>query len=181
MELSAWLRTASPAIAAAAAVEVDADAAAHVVVGGESTGEDGADTGGVLDGVVEDAVPVVDEEVEGGANEIWGAGGIADVVAMGDVVAAPVVEGTKGADEIVAGEYSDGVVGVLGVALGVELAIEAGTVVQVRATGAAGPNTVPATALVVWVPFAAPPAVLMKTSFRVSAFCQYCGATSITT
>jgi hypothetical protein len=35
--------------------------------------------------------------------------------------------------------------------------------------------------LVVWVPLAAPPAVLTKTSFRISAFCQYRGAASITT
>jgi hypothetical protein len=106
------------------------------------------------------------------------------VVAIGEVVAAPVIEGTSGPDETVAGYGSVvGVVGVPGVPLGadVEPAIKAGAVVQVRATGAAGPNTVPATALVVCVPLAVPPAVLTKTSFRVSAFCQYCGAASMTT
>ena len=97
-------------------------------------------------------------------------------------MAVPVVEGTSGADEMAVGLDNDGVVGVPGVpGVALELAIEAGTVVQVRAAAAAGPNTVPATAFVVWVPLAVPPAVLMKTSFRVSAFCQYCGATSITT
>jgi hypothetical protein len=179
IELSAWLRTASAATPAAALDEFEVDAAAHVVVGVESAGVDGADAGGVFVDVVEDVVPVVDEAVDEGANEIWGAAAEVEVVAV--VVAAPVVEGTSGADELTAGNDNDGVVGVPGVALGVVLAIEAGTVVQVRAAAAAGPNTVPATALVVWVPLAVPPAVLMKTSFRVSAFCQYCGAASITT
>jgi hypothetical protein len=81
IELSAWLRTALAAAAAAALDEFEVDAAAHVVVGGESVDE------------VEDVVLVVDEE--GAANEIWGAGGKADVVAIGDVVAAPVVEGSS--------------------------------------------------------------------------------------
>ena len=44
-----------------------------------------------------------------------------------------------------------------------------------------GPLTVPATALVAWVPPTVPPAVLTKMSLRVSGFCQYCGATSMTT
>jgi hypothetical protein len=149
-------------------------------------GVEGADVGVPVD-AVGDAVPVVDEEVDelGGASTIWDAGGVASwVEVVAGVVPGAVVEGTSGADEMAAGDDSDGVVGVPGVPgapLGVELAIEAGTVVQVRATGAAGPNTVPATPLVVWVPLAAPPAVLTKTSFRVSAFCQYCGAASITT
>jgi len=41
--------------------------------------------------------------------------------------------------------------------------------------------TVPARALVDWVPPTGPPAVLMKIWFSVSGLCQYCGATSITT
>jgi hypothetical protein len=175
------LRTASAATAAAAVEEFDADAAAHVVVGGESVDE------------VVDVVLGVDEDGAAGANDIWGAAGMviiwgtaAKVEVVAGAVAAPVVEGTSGADEMAVGLDNDGVVGVPdvpGVAPGValELAIEAGTVVQVRAAAAAGPNTVPATALVVWVPLAVPPAVLMKTSFSVSAFCQYFGATSITT
>jgi hypothetical protein len=43
------------------------------------------------------------------------------------------------------------------------------------------PETVPAVALVVWVPLAVPPEVLTKMALRTSAFCQYCGAASITT
>jgi hypothetical protein len=46
---------------------------------------------------------------------------------------------------------------------------------------AAGPETVPATALVVCVPFAPPPAVLTNTSLSVSGLCQYFGAASMTT
>jgi hypothetical protein len=75
IELSAWLRTASAATAAAEADEFDADTAAHVVVGGVIVVVDGADAGGVVVDVVEDVGPVVDEEVDepAGANEIWGA------------------------------------------------------------------------------------------------------------
>ena len=42
-------------------------------------------------------------------------------------------------------------------------------------------EVVPATACVSWVPLAAPPDVLTYSDFRVSGFCQYSGATSITT
>ena len=41
--------------------------------------------------------------------------------------------------------------------------------------------TVPASALVAWVPLTGPPALLMKIWSSVSGLCQYCGATSITT
>ncbi len=40
---------------------------------------------------------------------------------------------------------------------------------------------VPATALVLWVPDAAPPEVLTQICFSISGSCQYCGATSMTT
>src|SRR5277367_6600206 len=40
---------------------------------------------------------------------------------------------------------------------------------------------VPATACVNCVPEGAPPAVLIYSSLRISGFCQYCGATSMTT
>jgi hypothetical protein len=161
------LRTASPAMAAAAVEEVDADAAPHMVVGGKIVVVGGADTGGVL-AVVVAVVALVDEVVDelAGANDIWGAD-IGGVVVMA-------VEGTSGPDEIVVGD-------VVGPGEAVELTTAAGTTVQPRAVGAAGPNTVPATAFVVWVPLADPPAVLTNTSLRVSAFCQYFGATSMTT
>ncbi len=61
-------------------------------------------------------------------------------------------------------------------------AAEAGEhAVMAAAFAAGGPETVPALALVVWVPLAEPPEVLIKTRFRTSAFCQYGGAASITT
>ncbi len=43
------------------------------------------------------------------------------------------------------------------------------------------PVTVPDGALVVAVPVGVPPAVLIQIWFRISGFCQYRGATSITT
>src|SRR5712692_2315482 len=49
------------------------------------------------------------------------------------------------------------------------------------ADGAVGPLTVPASALVAWVPLTGPPVVLMKIWSIMSGLCQYCGATSITT
>jgi hypothetical protein len=75
IELSAWLRTASAATAAAAADEFDVEAAAHVVVVGVTVAADGAVAAGVVVDVVEDVVPVVDEGADepAGANEIWGA------------------------------------------------------------------------------------------------------------
>src|SRR3954451_22668467 len=42
-------------------------------------------------------------------------------------------------------------------------------------------EVVPATACVSWVPLAAPPEVLTYRDLSVSGFCQYSGATSITT
>ena len=42
-------------------------------------------------------------------------------------------------------------------------------------------TTVPATALLDWLPLTVPPAVLTQRFFSVSGLCQYCGATSITT
>src|SRR5690242_14976871 len=42
-------------------------------------------------------------------------------------------------------------------------------------------ETVPATALLPWVPLAAPPDLLTYTYLSESGLCQYCGATSITT
>ena len=42
-------------------------------------------------------------------------------------------------------------------------------------------EVVPATAWVSCVPLAAPPEVLTYSDFSVSGFCQYSGATSITT
>ena len=42
-------------------------------------------------------------------------------------------------------------------------------------------TVVPATACVNCVPETAPPAVLTYNSLRISGFCQYCGATSMTT
>jgi hypothetical protein len=61
-------------------------------------------------------------------------------------------------------------------------AAEAGEhAVMAEAGAAGGPETVPALALVVWVPLAEPPEALMKMLFRISAFCQYFGAASITT
>lgn len=63
-----------------------------------------------------------------------------------------------------------------------EAVAEAGEqAVSDTAVAAAGPETVPAVALVVCVPLAVPPEVLTKTVLRMSAFCQYCGAASITT
>jgi hypothetical protein len=63
-----------------------------------------------------------------------------------------------------------------------EATAEAGEqAVTVVTVVAGGPETVPAVALVVCVPLAVPPDVLMKMDFRMSAFCQYCGAASITT
>src|ERR1700758_2577450 len=41
--------------------------------------------------------------------------------------------------------------------------------------------TVPATALVDWLPFTVPPAVLIQRSLSVSGLCQYLGSTSMTT
>ena len=41
--------------------------------------------------------------------------------------------------------------------------------------------TVPATALVAWVPLTVPPAVLTQRLWSASGLCQYSGATSITT
>jgi hypothetical protein len=161
-------------MAAAAVEEVDANAAPHVVVGGKIVVVGGADTGGVL-AVVVAVVALVDEVIDelAGANDIWGADGKADVVVIG-VVVVMAVEGTSGPDEMVVGD-------VVAPGEAVKLTTAAGTTVQPRAVGAAGPNTVPATAFVVWVPLADPPAVLTNTSLRVSAFCQYFGATSMTT
>src|SRR3954471_7432934 len=42
-------------------------------------------------------------------------------------------------------------------------------------------EVVPATACVSWVPLADPPEVLTYNDFSVSGFCQYSGATSMTT
>src|SRR5579871_6582348 len=41
--------------------------------------------------------------------------------------------------------------------------------------------TVPATALVDWLPLTVPPAVLIHRSLSVSGLCQYFGSTSMTT
>ena len=49
------------------------------------------------------------------------------------------------------------------------------------ATAAVAPVTVPDGALVVAVPEGVPPAVLIQIWLRMSGFCQYSGATSITT
>jgi hypothetical protein len=95
-------------------------------------GVEGADVGALVD-VFEEVVPVVDEEVDelGGESKICDAGGIVSWVEVAaGVVPGAIVEGTIGADEMAAGEDSDGVAGVPGVPgvpLGVELAIEAGT------------------------------------------------------
>jgi hypothetical protein len=63
-----------------------------------------------------------------------------------------------------------------------EAVAEAGEqAVRLVAVAAGAPETVPAVALVVCVPLAVPPDVLMKIDLRTSAFCQYCGAASITT
>lgn len=63
-----------------------------------------------------------------------------------------------------------------------EAVAEAGEqAVSDTAVAAAGPETVPEVAFVVCVPLAVPPEVLTKTVLRMSAFCQYCGAASITT
>src|SRR5260370_38019968 len=48
------------------------------------------------------------------------------------------------------------------------------------ADGAVGPLTVPARALVAWVPLTRPPGLLTQIWSSLSARCQYCGATPIT-
>jgi hypothetical protein len=53
--------------------------------------------------------------------------------------------------------------------------------VSAVAVAAGAPEMVPAVAFVVCVPLAVPPEVLTKIALRVSEFCQYCGAASITT
>ena len=55
------------------------------------------------------------------------------------------------------------------------------TAVALTVLGEPASLVVPATAWVACVPVTAPPAVLMYSSFSISGFCQYCGATSITT
>ena len=51
----------------------------------------------------------------------------------------------------------------------------------VLAAAAASPVTVPAGALVTALPDGLPPVVLIQIWFRMSGFCQYSGATSMTT
>jgi hypothetical protein len=63
----------------------------------------------------------------------------------------------------------------------VETMADAGEHAVMNAVAAGGPKTVPAGALVVCVPLGVPPDVLMYMALRMSAFCQYCGAASITT
>jgi hypothetical protein len=74
----------------------------------------------------------------------------------------------------------DPVVGVL-LVVGVEAKADAGEHAVMVDAAVRGPETVPAVALVVCVPLAVPPDVLMYIALRMSAFCQYCGAASITT
>jgi hypothetical protein len=66
--------------------------------------------------------------------------------------------------------------------VGVEATTEAGEhAMPADAIVAGGPDTVPTGALVVCVPLADPPDVLTNMELRMSAFCQYCGAASMTT
>jgi hypothetical protein len=51
----------------------------------------------------------------------------------------------------------------------------------VRLAAVCAEVTVPATALVAWVPLTVPPAVLTHRFCRVSGLCQYSGATSMIT
>jgi hypothetical protein len=114
------------------------------------------------------------------------------VLVVDTVVAVEVVVGAIVVDVVAAADVV-GVVGVVGVAeLPVVDGVGAGAtaptigedgeqVVPVEPVAAAGPATVPATACVDCVPLGGAPDVLTKTSLRTSGFCQYFGATSMTT
>jgi hypothetical protein len=140
------------------AADVEAvEAAVHVVIVGDTMVDKDVP---VVEGfvVVGDVVAVDGVGVGEGIN---GAAAFVGVVVVGDVVVVT-VEAVEGAADVVTGEDIEGVKGVVGVAEAeiVGLAGLAGAVVHVLAVAAAGPKTVPATALVVWVPLAEPPEVL---------------------
>jgi hypothetical protein len=128
---------------------------------------------------VVEGVEVVDVvEVVGVVGSGAGVAVINAVNAPDDVVAAVTLDELVVVEEL--GELDEDEVVVLGPA-----ETDAGEHAEgegvVAAAAAAGPETVPATALVVWVPLAVPPEVLMKMSLRMSGFCQYFEATSMTT
>src|SRR5689334_10627521 len=60
-------------------------------------------------------------------------------------------------------------------------AVSAAMLAAVWLPAVAGETTVPATALVDWLPLTLAPAVLIQRSFSVSGLCQYFGSTSMTT
>ena len=196
MEFDAWLRAAFAVVevvapVAPAAVEhaplvveavtiVDAAGVAVDEVIGEKVEDDVLFVGDPVDAEVvvtgpSTAVGRLSDEAGELADAVVIAGDEVDVgeVAVEDGVAA--VANTLDADVAVVAVLLVGVIEDEAVAEAGEQAV------SVVAVAVGGPETVPAAAFVVCVPLAVPPDVLTKTALRISAFCQYCGAASITT
>jgi hypothetical protein len=193
MEFEAWLRAALDAaelVEAATCLTEQAPLVVDVVIEAEAA----------LVGVDEVIGENVDDELE--VEEVDDDVVLDVVIAGADVdTAVPVVVvavGIVDVGEVVVGEVEgdnalvEGVVVVAPDAVDDEpvagappaivwAAADAGEHAVMVDVGAGSPKTVPATALVVCVPLGGAPDVLTNMALRISAFCQYGGAASITT